>query len=297
MSVGHETNAVVEEAPAVEEGQRESKDSLELFLERKDLGALLVAELLVDVVLSKRKDGYEIGAVPNCNFDESQPAPQRKIRRARMRRERLGRAADDDCNGTALALAQDGLAAALRDTADAHGHETVAKERNGEVGREREQMRCDARKAGGELGGVCSQIRDGSDAENAVWMVAKDVRPIGWEVGGLDHGDGEVFGKVAKNGEFANPGEAAAAVFGCIVNEKDPDEIGYQNRPGERDGEEQKEDAQTDGQQQSPEEDAERLQPTTAWNRERGKAGRREQDKSRCSRSATVICMAVSQVT
>lgn len=87
-------------------------------------------------------------------------------------------------------------------------------------------MRCDAREALGKLGGVCSKVGDRCNAEDAVWMVAKDVRPIGWKVGGLDHGDGKVFGKVAKHGEFANPRESATAVLRCFVDKVDPHQVG-----------------------------------------------------------------------
>lgn len=133
-------------------------------------------------------------------------------------------------------------------------------------------MRCDPRETLRKLGGVCGKVGDSSNAEDSVRMVAKDVRTIGWKVRGLDHGDGEVFGKVAKHGEFSNPGETPSAVLGSLIDKVDPDEVGDEDGPEDGEGEEEEEDAETDGEQQRPEEYAERLHSTTAWDRDRSEA-------------------------
>ncbi|GAC99612.1 midasin [Pseudozyma hubeiensis SY62] len=142
-------------------------------------------------------------------------------------------------------------------------------------------MRCDSRETLRKLSSVCGEVGDSSDAEDAVRMVAKDVRTIGRKVGRLDHGDGEVFGKVAKHGEFPDPGETSSAIFRGLIDKVDPDEVGDEDGPKDGEGEEEEEDAETDGEQQRPEEHAERLQSTTAWDRDRSKAvdARRKDDQ------------------
>lgn len=57
MSKRQEAKVVVEDAPAVKEGQGEAKNGLESLLECVYFCALFIGQLLVDVVLSKRKAG------------------------------------------------------------------------------------------------------------------------------------------------------------------------------------------------------------------------------------------------
>ena len=63
VPVRHETHAVVKDAPSVEQGQREPKQILEPLLERIHLCPFFVRQLVKHIVLAKRKDGYQIGAV------------------------------------------------------------------------------------------------------------------------------------------------------------------------------------------------------------------------------------------
>ena len=76
------------------------------------------------------------------------------------RAQALRRAAHDDADRLAPALAEDVLARRARDAADARPHQHLAVERHLEVGREREQVRLDAREVAREACALCRERRE-----------------------------------------------------------------------------------------------------------------------------------------
>ena len=78
------------------------------------------------------------------------PLPESEVRRPWMRTQALRRAAHDDRDRLPGPALEDVRARLLRDGADAHRKNDVTVERHAEVGRQREEMRDDAREGGGE---------------------------------------------------------------------------------------------------------------------------------------------------
>ena len=78
------------------------------------------------------------------------PLPKRQVCRAGVRTQTLSSASDDDGDRLAGAAFEDVRARLLRDGADAHRKDDVTVERHAEVGRQREEVRDDAREGGGE---------------------------------------------------------------------------------------------------------------------------------------------------
>ena len=91
-----------------------------------------------------------VGEIARVRAYMHSPFAQRQVCGAGVRAEALGRAADNDGDRLARAFAQDVGARLLADGTYAEREQNVAVERDVEVGRERKQVRDDARELRGE---------------------------------------------------------------------------------------------------------------------------------------------------
>lgn len=148
----------------MKERERESEQRLEALLERIHERALLVRHLLVDVVLTKRKHWDKRRAVLERDLDEAEPLLEREVRRTRVRCEALRRAADDDHDCLARPAAEYAPARRLGHRADALCEQQLAVERELEVGREREQVRCQPGEGRAEPSDISCKRRDRAPA-------------------------------------------------------------------------------------------------------------------------------------
>lgn len=70
LPVGHDTIAVLENSPCVEEGQRDTHDALQLVLNPAETGASRVLHLVKQLVLSKREDWHQMGTMEGMGGGE-----------------------------------------------------------------------------------------------------------------------------------------------------------------------------------------------------------------------------------
>ena len=102
-------------------------------------------QLVVNVILAERQHGDQIRPRTNSKLDKPLAALQHQAQRMGFRVQRLSRAADDDGDGAAHALAvaaafrQNVLAALARHGGQAHAQGVVAVEGDAEVGVEGEE--------------------------------------------------------------------------------------------------------------------------------------------------------------
>lgn len=61
LPVGHDTKAVLEDTPRMEEGQRDTHDALQLVLNQADPGASRVLHLVEQLILPEGEDRHQMG--------------------------------------------------------------------------------------------------------------------------------------------------------------------------------------------------------------------------------------------
>lgn len=99
--------------------------------------------------------------------------------------ETLCSAADNDCDTRSLALAEGALTTTLTDAAQTHGEEDVSIDGDLEIGGQGEETRREAWESVRELNGFRCKGGQGAYADDAVGMIAEDVRAVRREVRSL----------------------------------------------------------------------------------------------------------------
>lgn len=104
-SIRHHADIVVKDTPGMEYGNGEAHDLLDQELDLVYVWMRLCVELLVDVILTKCEDWYEISTGANCHLDKSLSPAQHQPNLPRMRVKRFASTTNDDSDGAAHALA------------------------------------------------------------------------------------------------------------------------------------------------------------------------------------------------
>ena len=199
--------------------------------------------LVVQVVLPEREHGHQVGAGADPELDEALAPLQHQPQGARLRVERLPRAADDDRDGAAHALAvgaalgEEVLARLARHGGEPEREGVVAVEGDAEVGVEGEEGVGDAGEELGEAERLGHEGGEGAVRDDAVGVVAEDVfAGRGQDLRAVQAG-GEVGGEEGPDGEGAEEGGAAgesARVTGG--GEEEVEDVGEEERPEDGDG-------------------------------------------------------------
>ncbi|KFY62769.1 hypothetical protein V496_04399, partial [Pseudogymnoascus sp. VKM F-4515 (FW-2607)] len=236
--------------------QRPPQRALQQILPAPNPRAVLNAKLVVQLVLAEPQHGHQIRPRAQRHLDEAVAPREDEPHGAGARVEGLARAADDDgdCAAHALAvhppLAEEILAALAAHGGEAEGEDVLAVEGDAEVGVEREEGVCDSREQLREAEGLCGECGEGAVGDDAVRVVAEDVLACWAELGGAVQARGEVAREegpelAAAEARGAHAEFAAVAGFG----EHDVDHVGHDEGPEERDraGEEEGADEERDG--------------------------------------------------
>jgi hypothetical protein len=147
-------------------------------------------KLLVEIVFTESKDGYDVGALADGELDETFALLEDEFEGPWLRVERFARAADDDGDGAAHPLAvaatlgENVFAAFARDGGEAHAKSVIAVERDAEVGVEGEEGVGDSWEELLETEGFGGESGEGAVGDDAVGVVAEDVLAVRWRRAG-----------------------------------------------------------------------------------------------------------------
>lgn len=176
---------VVENAPGVEQRDRESEQLFHHELRFVHQWVPVRLHLVIEIVFAKREHWDEVGARADRELYEAFAAFEDEAEAVGEGVEGFAGAANDDCDCAAHAFAvgaaagKDILAALARDGGEAQGEGVVAVQGYAEVGVEGEEGVCDAREQLAKSQGFGGEGGEGAVRDDAVWVVAEDVF-AGW---------------------------------------------------------------------------------------------------------------------
>lgn len=242
-----------------------------------------VARELTPTILAKAQDGDDAGALAHGQLEEAAALLAHQLHPAGLRLEAFPGAADYDGDRPAAAAAataglgrqaaakqgggpgggppqteggpgrrhalaaQDGLARALRHAGEAEGQQVLAVEGDFEVVVDGQQRVADSGEQLLEAGGLGHEVAEGAVRDDAVWVVGEDVVAGRVQRRGAMQAHGEVVGVQPPHGQPAQELGAPVgrrAVHVLRVDEEDVDQVGQQQRPAQRDGQHEPEQAE-----------------------------------------------------